>query len=101
MPSSPEEAVYSIAAVSKLMGASCHSLRVWERRYGFPVPYRSPSGHRRFSHEQVQVLQEIAGLVRLGHPIGELIADYRAGRLPLAERTASDVPGDGIEARVA
>src|SRR5271168_4724194 len=32
---------YSIAAVSKLAGVSCHALRVWERRYGFPVPERS------------------------------------------------------------
>ena len=35
---------YSIAAVSKLTGVSCHALRVWERRYGFPVPQRSPRG---------------------------------------------------------
>src|SRR3954454_12646166 len=40
MSTPPEDAVYSIAAVSKLTGASCHALRVWERRYGFPVPHR-------------------------------------------------------------
>src|SRR5262245_673443 len=36
---------YTIAAVSKLTGVSCHTLRVWERRYGFPEPHRSASGH--------------------------------------------------------
>ena len=34
----PPQPRYSIAAVSKLTGISCHTLRVWERRYGFPVP---------------------------------------------------------------
>lgn len=47
---------YSIAAVSKLTGISCHTLRVWERRYGFPVPQRSASGHRRYDRTQVQLL---------------------------------------------
>ena len=50
------ETEYSIAAVSKLTGVSCHALRVWERRYGFPVPHRSASGHRRYSRDQVRLL---------------------------------------------
>jgi hypothetical protein len=33
----PGEAEYSIAAVSRLTGMSCHALRVWELRYGFPA----------------------------------------------------------------
>jgi methanogenic corrinoid protein MtbC1 len=76
-------AEYSIAAVSKLTGVSCHALRVWERRYGFPIPERSPSGHRRYGHEQVGVLRVLAKLTRGGRPIGELIGEYQAGRLDL------------------
>src|SRR5438874_166451 len=76
-------AEYSIAAVSKLTGVSCHALRVWERRYGFPVPLRSASGHRRYAQEQVGLLRALAKLVRAGRPIGELIEDYRAGRVDL------------------
>jgi len=79
------EAEYSIAAVSKLTGASCHALRVWERRYGFPVPQRLDSGHRRYSGDQVQILRSIAELAGRGHSIGELIADYCAGRLAVKE----------------
>jgi DNA-binding transcriptional MerR regulator/methanogenic corrinoid protein MtbC1 len=78
-----EEAEYPIAAVSKLTGVSCHALRVWERRYGFPVPHRSPSGHRRYSHRQVVTLLRLSELSRTGRPIGELIAEVRAGRLAL------------------
>src|SRR4051794_27296968 len=76
-------AAYSIAAVSKLTGVSCHALRVWERRYGFPIPERSASGHRRYAQEQVGVLRVLAKLTRGGRPIGELIGEYQAGRLDL------------------
>lgn len=82
---------YSIAAVSKLTGISCHALRVWERRYGFPIPCRSASGHRRYASEQVGVLREIAVRTRAGDSIGELIDDYHAGRLPLATLEQRDL----------
>jgi methanogenic corrinoid protein MtbC1 len=88
MSKTPEETEYSIAAVSKLTGASCHALRVWERRYGFPIPYRSASGHRRYTREQVRALRTITQLAQLGRPISELITEYRAGGLPTAEPTA-------------
>jgi methanogenic corrinoid protein MtbC1 len=76
---------YSIAAVSKLAGVSCHALRVWERRYGFPVPERSASGHRRYAHEQVSVLRSLAKMASSGQSIGELIGEYQAGTLELRE----------------
>jgi DNA-binding transcriptional MerR regulator len=72
---------YPIAAVSKLTGISCHALRVWERRYGFPVPHRSESGHRRYGHDQVRILRRVAELSHQGRSIRELIADLRAGRV--------------------
>jgi methanogenic corrinoid protein MtbC1 len=95
MSSSPEEAVYSIAAVSKLTGASCHALRVWERRYGFPVPLRSASGHRRYSRQQVATLCAITELAHEGRPIGELIADLLAGRLTVAEPSVTHPEPEG------
>lgn len=78
------QAEYSIAAVSKLTGVSCHALRVWERRYGFPIPLRSASGHRRYGHEQVSVLRTLAKLAKSGHSISELISEYQAGTLNLS-----------------
>jgi len=77
---------YSIAAVSKLTGISCHTLRVWERRYGFPVPERSPSGHRRYDRMQVQLLCRLSELNRSGRqPIGELISRLNADVLAPGE----------------
>jgi methanogenic corrinoid protein MtbC1 len=74
---------YSIASVSKLTGISCHALRIWERRYGFPMPCRSPSGHRRYGAQQVETLRRIAPLVRSGRRIGELLSDIVPGALPM------------------
>jgi methanogenic corrinoid protein MtbC1 len=77
---------YSIAAVSKLTGISCHTLRVWERRYGFPVPERSPSGHRRYERTQVQLLCRLTELNRASRqPISELISRLNAGILEHGE----------------
>jgi DNA-binding transcriptional MerR regulator len=74
---------YPINAVSKLTGVSCHALRVWERRYGFPKPHRSISGHRRYGIDQVSALKRISELSRAGTPIGDLISALRSGRLEL------------------
>ena len=92
------ETGYSIAAVSKLTGVSCHALRVWERRYGFPVPYRSPSSHRRYSRAQVQLLRRVAELANEGHAISDLIADARDGRLGIDH--APEVEDAPFETRV-
>ncbi len=85
LPAQPQPR-YSIAAVSKLTGISCHTLRVWERRYGFPVPERSPSGHRRYDRMQVQLLCRLSDLNRSGRqPIGELISRLNADVLEPGE----------------
>jgi DNA-binding transcriptional MerR regulator len=88
---------YSIAAVSKLTGISCHALRVWERRYGFPVPRRSGAGHRRYDQEQVRLLARVATESRAGRSVGELIAGARAGRLePSAEGESRGVAAAAV-----
>ncbi|WZO98874.1 MerR family transcriptional regulator [Isosphaeraceae bacterium EP7] len=86
---------YSIAGVSKLTGVSCHALRVWERRYGFPEPERSPSGHRRYDIQQVRVLRMVSDLVHQGQAIGTLMAKVRAGHL-LADE-AGESYDDAVE----
>src|SRR6478609_9300158 len=90
MSTSMEDPAYSIAAVSKLTGVSCHALRVWERRYGFPFPHRTPSGHRRYSSDQVGVLRRVAVLAQGGQSIGDLIAAVREGSLRVEESLPPD-----------
>jgi methanogenic corrinoid protein MtbC1 len=94
VPGPTERPGYSIAAVSKLTGVSCHALRAWERRYGFPIPRRAESGHRRYDTEQVQAIRLVARHLQQGHPIGAIVAQLLGGRLepagpgPAAERLA-------------
>ena len=42
-----------IAAVERDTGLAKDTLRVWERRYGFPQPGRDANGERTYPLEQV------------------------------------------------
>jgi DNA-binding transcriptional MerR regulator/methylmalonyl-CoA mutase cobalamin-binding subunit len=69
----------SIAAVERDTGLSKDTLRVWERRYGFPQPARDGAGERLYPAEQVERLRVIARLLNSGERPGQIVA------LPLAE----------------
>jgi len=63
-----------IAAAERETGISKDVLRVWERRYGFPVPSRDANGERMYPLEQIAKLRQIKRLMDLGHRPGKLIA---------------------------
>jgi DICT domain-containing protein len=41
-------------------GVASATLRQWEARYGFPVPERLPSGHRRYAEADVERVRQVA-----------------------------------------
>jgi methanogenic corrinoid protein MtbC1 len=57
----------SIGDLAIATGVSADTIRAWERRYGRPVAARLPSGHRRYTGEQVRWLRRIAEALVLGH----------------------------------
>ncbi len=57
----------SIGDICEETGLSPDVVRVWERRYGFPVPVRLPSGHRRYRPEDLNRLRLMAEAVAQGH----------------------------------
>lgn len=57
----------SIAWVERECGIAKDTLRVWERRYGFPVPMRDSHGDRLYNPDQVQKLKLIKQLMDRGH----------------------------------
>ena len=63
-----------IASVERETGLSKDTLRVWERRYGFPTPERDSNGERLYSPAQVQRLVQIKRLMDRGHRPGKLLA---------------------------
>lgn len=62
-----------IAAVERDTGLSKDILRVWERRYGFPLPLRDGGGDRVYSVEQVQRLRLLKRLLDRGHRPGRIV----------------------------
>ena len=63
----------SISAVERDTGLSKDTLRVWERRYGFPSPMRDAFGERIYPLEQVDRLRAIRRLMDIGHRPGKII----------------------------
>lgn len=66
--------VLSIAAVERDTGLLKDTLRVWERRYGFPSPDRDAFGERAYPLEQVEKLRIIRRLIDAGHRPGRIIS---------------------------
>jgi methanogenic corrinoid protein MtbC1 len=63
----------SIAAVERDTGLSKDTLRVWERRYGFPTPDREAQTERAYPLEQVEKLRVIKRLMDAGHRPGRIV----------------------------
>lgn len=66
--------VLSIAAVERDTGIGKDTLRVWERRYGFPTPSRDAYGERIYPMAQVEKLRIIKRLMDQGHRPGRIVA---------------------------
>jgi len=64
----------SIAAVERDTGLTKDTLRVWERRYGFPQPDRDSGGERAYPLDQVEKLRVVKRLMDGGHRPGRLVA---------------------------
>ena len=63
---------YSVAQVEALSGIKAHTLRIWERRYDFLKPMRTPTNIRYYSDAQLKKLLNFGILVRNGYRISKL-----------------------------
>ena len=89
----------SIAAVERDTGLSKDTLRVWERRYGFPTPERDAIGERTYSLEQVEKLRIVKRLMDGGHRPGRVVPLPLDALQHLSENTV-DAPRKAAGARV-
>jgi DNA-binding transcriptional MerR regulator len=81
------ELTLSISAVERDTGLAKDTLRVWERRYGFPEPLRDANGERVYPVKQVEKLRLIKRLMDRGHRPGKIMGHsldelLELGRLP-------------------
>jgi DNA-binding transcriptional MerR regulator len=62
----PDQPIFSIGAVARVLGIPVPTLRTWEDRYGVVVPERSPGGHRLYSRQQLERLRFLRDRVSAG-----------------------------------
>jgi DNA-binding transcriptional MerR regulator/methylmalonyl-CoA mutase cobalamin-binding subunit len=89
---------FNIGAVERDTGLSKDVLRMWERRYGFPVPDRDANGERCYPAEQVDRLRQIKRLMDQGHRPGKLIAIPPEELSTLAPRRTSSLETPSLAA---
>ena len=70
---SERDSHYSIGVVERDTGIGRDTLRVWERRYGFPDPVRNDKGERVYPEKQLRHLQRIRRLLDQGMRPGKLL----------------------------
>ncbi|ALO13365.1 Transcriptional regulator [Streptomyces venezuelae] len=84
-------------AVARRLGVSPTTLRSWDQRYGIGPAARENGRHRRWSPEDIAVLEAMCRLTTSGVPPAEAarVARTRAGQVP----SPSEAPGVAVPAR--
>lgn len=63
----------TIGAVERETGLSKETLRIWERRYGFPQPVRDNTDVRSYPAEQIEKLRLLKRLLDQGYRPGKIV----------------------------
>jgi DICT domain-containing protein/predicted DNA-binding transcriptional regulator AlpA len=69
-----------IRDVAERTGVSEATLRIWESRHGFPSPERLPSGHRRYSQADVELVARVVADRARGLSLAAAIERARGAR---------------------
>ena len=88
----------NIGTVERDTGIARDTLRVWERRYGFPEPIRNDKGERMYPEEQLRRLQRIRRLLDQGLRPGKVVALNNADLNKLEANLYPRIPlSDSVE----
>jgi DNA-binding transcriptional MerR regulator/methylmalonyl-CoA mutase cobalamin-binding subunit len=87
--------LFSISAVERDTGVPKDTLRVWERRYSFPLPERDENGERLYTQEQVDKLRALKRLIDRGHRPSKIIGHSIDELLALVDAAAAPDDGNG------
>lgn len=69
-----ERGLFPIRTVSELTGVNAITLRAWENRYGLIEPIRRASGHRLYTQQHIDQINQVVGLLDRGMRIGQVKA---------------------------
>ena len=90
---------YNMNAVVKMTGVKAETIRSWERRYGLPTPERTPSGHRRYSEDDVALISWLSSQQQQGVSISSAVAQWRStGGQMQAPLSSTATGSDRLEA---
>lgn len=86
--------IYTIASVERDTGISKDTLRVWEKRYGFPQPERDAHGDRVYPVCQVEQLRLIRRLLDQGRRPSKVVGQS----LQALQAQLQEAPAQGLQA---
>ncbi len=93
----PSDAIlWNITSVERDTGISKDTLRMWERRYGFPAPSRDAIGERTYPLDQVEKLRIIKRLIDLNFRPGKIMALEIGALRELASQSSNIAMNDVI-----
>jgi DICT domain-containing protein/predicted DNA-binding transcriptional regulator AlpA len=72
------EETLAIREVAEKTGMNAGTIRMWEQRYGFPVPQRTSAGYRRYRHSDVEALQRVLAYKENGLSVPAALERARA-----------------------
>ncbi len=85
-----EPLLLNIAAVERDTRIGKDTLRVWEKRYGFPQPRRDANGERIYPVEQIERLRHIRRLLDAGYRPGRVVGLELGALIELDRRSAPE-----------
>jgi DNA-binding transcriptional MerR regulator len=86
-----------IRTICSLTGVNPVTLRAWERRYGLVRPMRTPSGHRLYTREHVELIRRVLALVERGVPISRVRDQLEAEPRPRGRARGHGLWRDYVE----
>jgi len=86
----------SIGELAELTGISTHTLRIWEKRYGFPKAERLPSGHRRYPRGEVPRLRAVNRALEAGFRVSKIVGKNVDDLEKLLSLDRASAPSPGV-----
>lgn len=87
---------YNLKAVINETGIAADTLRAWERRYGLPMPDRTPGGHRLYSKRDIEIIKWLMAKQEEGLSISRAVDLWNeltdSGQDPLPDPALETIP---------
>lgn len=96
------EETLAIREVAEKTGMNAGTIRMWEQRYGFPVPQRTSAGYRRYRQSDVEALQRVLVYKERGLSVPAALERARAASAAAARPSlfAAVAQGGRVPARI-